>query len=141
LNEKDRIAMIGEAEAIAVIIVDKTRVLSYEFEMTEFPLWHNFLIKLGARKKGYCYHWAEELLKALPSQEYRFFERHWGVHNYTQVTENNAVILTRRGDRLLNGIVYDPWRGKGKAFWRRVSEDDQTWSELLTEIQILTGQM
>ena len=129
-----------EAIEISTTIVDKTRELSQKYRMANMALWHNFLIKIGAREGGYCYQWAEELFQALPKRKFKFFERRWGVHNMGKITENNAVVFTKRGDPVVKGIVYDPWRGKGKPFWRYVSKDTQTWSERFTEDQVVNGQ-
>lgn len=129
----------SEAEALARTLVTATKKLNDEYRMGRVALWHNFLIKLGMKKGGYCYQWAERLLAALPREKLGYFERHWGVHNLKGATENNAIIITRRGSGISEGIVYDPWRGKGSPYWVLVSKDSQDWSELFTENQILAG--
>lgn len=129
-----------EAKLIASRLVNQTRETNKEFRMTTTPNWHNFLIHLGKRKKGYCYHWVQELLKALPGEPLQAFERHWGVA-YKTLDENNAVIITRRGAPLETGIVYDAWRGSGRPWWKHVKEDKKyKWRQRFHEGQILRGE-
>lgn len=128
-----------EASAIAAILVRETEAINRDFRMTTTPNWHNVLIKLGKRRKGYCYHWTEELLKRLPPYPLKAFERHWGVA-YKKLDENNAVILTRRGAPLETGIVYDAWRGSGRPFWLPVTKDKKySWQRRFREEEILIG--
>ena len=134
-------AVKKEAHQIAQALVVQTRETNKEFKMSGGPIWHNFLIKIGVRKKGYCYHWVPELLKALPSEPMKYFERHWGGSFLSLGRENNAVIITRRGALLETGIVYDAWRGVGKPFWRFVAEDKKyRWEERFSEAEILAGE-
>jgi len=131
--------MLREAEEIAERLIKTTQELNRVYRMGRAALWHNFLIKVGMKKGGYCYQWVTGLLKALPQEKYNYFERHWGVHRMGKITENNAVIITARGRPISSGIVYDPWRGKGRPFWRYVGGDNQDWSERLTEDEIISA--
>lgn len=130
-----------EAILIATALVRQTFKTNEEFRMTHGPIWSNFLIKIGRREKGYCYHWVPELLKALPPVPLQAFERHWGGSFLSLGRENNGVILTRRGAPLATGVVYDAWRGVGKPFWKKVAEDKKyRWEERFSEARILTGE-
>lgn len=126
-----------EAHLIAKRLVAATYQTNKTFRMTTGPNWHNHLIKLGLRQKGYCYHWTAALLEALPQRRLQVFERHWAVA-YKRFDENNAVILTKRGDPLASGLVYDAWRGAGKPYWKKVSEDKKyRWQQRFNESEIL----
>jgi hypothetical protein len=129
----------NEAIEIARTLIGSTRELNKRYKMGRSALFHNFLIKVGAKEGGYCYQWVRELLKAMPPVKYRHFERHWGVHKKDKYTENNAIIITWRGEPISAGIVYDAWRGRGSPFWRCVADDTQSWSELYGEDDILYG--
>lgn len=130
-----------EAHQIAQALVNQTRETNKEFRMSGGPIWHNFLIKLGVRKKGYCYHWVPELLKALPPTPMKYFERHWGGSFLSFGRENNALIITKRDAPLKTGIVYDAWRGVGKPFWIAVAVDQKyRWEERFSEAEILRGE-
>lgn len=136
----DRETVRGEAEEITRTLVKETRVLNREYKMAGSALWHNFLIKLGMKEKGYCYHWTTALLKVLPKKRYRYFERHWGATSMDSLLENNAVIITRRDEPAIEGVVYDAWRGKGEPFWRYAKGDKYEWEQRFSEYHILYGQ-
>jgi hypothetical protein len=138
-DEVDQQVLKEEAELISSVLVHTTRKLSKKYKMGKSALWHNFLIKLGSKKGGYCYEWTEAFLNALPKERFRYFERHWGVHNKGRYTENNSLIIAGRGMRIHSGIVYDTWRGKGKPYWLFVANDKQSWGELFSENEILAG--
>ncbi|MDZ4224844.1 MAG: hypothetical protein U1D33_02945 [bacterium] len=130
-----------EAGVIAKALVDQTGETNKEFKMSGGPKWHNFKIKMGAREKGYCYEWVPELLKALPQEPMKYYERHWGGSFMSMGRENNAVIITKRGAPLETGIVYDAWRGVGQPFWIPVAQDKKyQWEERFNETQILGGE-
>lgn len=137
LSDKAKREVKSEADELSLILVEATEWLNRKYKMAGSALWHNFLIKVGAKKGGYCYQWAQALFDSLPKKKYVYFERHWGVHNKKRVTENNAVILTERGAPVESGYVYDPWRGRGRPFWRRVSDDSQDWNERYAEDMII----
>ncbi len=141
LSGADRRVMEKEADGLASYLVGKTTELNKQYKMGGSALWHNFLVKVGSKEGGYCYHWAEELFKGMGRTKLRFFERAWGVHHKARATENNAVIVVGRGKSIQEGIVYDPWRGRGEPYWRKVKDDSQTWNRLFSEDEILYGQV
>lgn len=128
-----------EALIIATTIVQTTRLESEKYRMVGSPLFNNFLIQIGVKKQGFCYHWTEALLKALPPLPFKYYERHWGGANVAKMTENNGVIITARGAPVASGIVYDAWRGAGTPWWRLVRDDHYPWMERYSEQEILTG--
>lgn len=129
-----------EAHRVAKALVDQTRETNKEFKMSGGPKWHNAMISLGFKKKGRCYDWVPELLKALPPQPMLYFERHWGGSFESMGRENNGVIITKRGAPLKTGIVYDAWRGVGFPYWRLVSKDVYPWKQRFSEMEILMGE-
>ncbi|MBI2345685.1 MAG: hypothetical protein HYV03_02105 [Deltaproteobacteria bacterium] len=128
-----------EAEKIAAALIRTTRRESASYKMVGSPIFNNILIEWGAKERGYCYHWTEALLKALPSDPFVHFERHWGGANIGRATENNAVIVTARGVPVTSGIVYDAWRGAGHPWWRAVRDDHYRWGERYDEAAIRGG--
>ncbi|MBI4365557.1 MAG: hypothetical protein HY543_01940 [Deltaproteobacteria bacterium] len=129
----------AEAAQLAAALVAATRTTAERYRMLGSPLFNNFLIALKVKKRGYCYHWTEALLKALPAERLRYFERRWGGANVGRATENNAVIITARGAPVEAGIVYDAWRGAGRPWWRQVEADHYRWTERYSETEILLG--
>jgi len=129
-----------EAHLIASALINQTRETNKEFKMSGGPKWHNFMITMGFRKKGRCYDWVPELLKALPPKPMQYYERYWGGSFESMGRENNAVIITKRGASLKDGIAYDAWRGVGQPFWRIVGKDIYPWEIRFSEAEILRGE-
>ena len=71
----------SEAMQLSKDIFHKTRQLTKEFEMTYPPQFHNFLVTVGLRKKGLCYHWSDALYVYLSQKHYASFEFHLIVAN------------------------------------------------------------
>ena len=42
------------------------------------PIFNNFLVYHGWRKRGYCFQWTEDLLLALDTLKLKTLELHWG---------------------------------------------------------------
>lgn len=129
----------AEALAIATVLVQTTRAQGTRYRMVGSPLFNNFLIRIGAKERGYCYHWTEALFKSLPPVPGEYYERHWGGANVGRMTENNGVVITARGAPVASGIVYDAWRGAGRPWWTWVRDDHYPWMERYNEQEILSG--
>lgn len=105
-------------------IFQKTMLLTTEFELTSPPLWHNTLVNIGVRKKGLCYHWSDTLYLYLSTQGYTSVEFHLVVANIGEyLWEHNALVVVKKGGKIEEGIVVDPWRDSGKLYFSKVNED------------------
>ena len=113
----------AEANRVAHTLYDTSARLKQEYNVTNTPIWHNFLIKTGSRKRGYCFHWTEDFVAALRPLQLKTLDIHWAVADLGKDTESNAVILTAKGAPLLSGIVVDGWRFGGKLFWKAAATD------------------
>ncbi len=129
----------AEAEAIATRIVQTTRTVGEEYGMVGSPLFNNFLVHVGIKKAGFCYHWTETLARAVADLPWQHFSHLWGVASLLNVTENNALVIMSRGESVADGIVYDPWRGAGKPYWRSVAGDHYKWTTRYTERNLAMG--
>lgn len=129
----------AEAEAIALQLVRETRQVGAQYNMVGSPLFNNFLVHIGAKQAGFCYHWTATLARALTALPWKYFSRQWGVANLAEATENNALVITARGAPLTSGIVYDPWRGAGTPHWRGVADDHYRWTTRYTERNLEMG--
>lgn len=132
---------VAEHEAVQIVrtLVTTTRARAPHYNMMGSPLFNNFLIKLGAKEAGYCYHWTKDFVRALADLPFRIFEHQWAVAYVGHITENNGVAITRRGAPLETGLVYDAWRGSGRPYWRWVTDDHYRWRVRMTEPQLLMG--
>ena len=50
-----------EADYLAWDIYHKAEELSEKFELVSPPQFHNFLVNVGVRENGLCYHFSDEL--------------------------------------------------------------------------------
>ena len=110
-------------------IFQKTRALAKEFKMTSPPQYHNFLVNIGFRKKGLCYHWSDTLYTYFMHKSYPSFEFHLAVANKGRYwTEHNVLIVIVKGLSIEEGVVIDPWREPGKLYFSKAKEDkDYVW--------------
>jgi hypothetical protein len=119
----------AEANVVAVLAYDYPRWLAQEYQLVRPPLWHNLLINLGLKKRGLCYHWAEDLAMKLRAVNLQELELHWAVARPGSWREHNAVVVTARRESFGRGIVLDPWRQSGALVWTNVTEDAYQWQE------------
>ncbi len=47
--------------------------LANDYNIIPPALFHNSLINMGLKEKGYCYHYANDLLKYLKTKDYKSF--------------------------------------------------------------------
>jgi len=130
LHTLDREVPVKESMYLSRDIFQKTRQLTKEFELTSPPIWHNFLVNIGVRKKGLCFHWSDALylyLKQRGYQEYRFHLAGANIGEY--FSEHNALVITGKDMKVEDGVVIDPWRDSGKLYFSKVKEDKKyVWS-------------
>ena len=53
------------------------------------PLFNNFLVNSGIRKRGLCFQWAEDLLVRLDALKFTSLELHWGEADAGTWQESN----------------------------------------------------
>ncbi len=119
-----------EAQRLARDIYYQTSRLTKEFELVSPPLWHNFLVNIGIRKKGLCYHWSDALFRYFKAQNYPSFEFHLvGANIGKYWSEHNAMVVISKGGEIKDGIVIDPWRNSGKLYYSHIQKDEAyKWS-------------
>jgi hypothetical protein len=125
---RDRIVRLSpsvrkdEAQQLAQCAYTNSRRLAREYRVVWPPGLQNFLIKTGARKRGYCYHWAEDLLVPLDALKLQTLEFHWGESFAGTASEHNNVVVTAKGQPFHQGLLLDCWR-YGRLIWLSVPED------------------
>lgn len=119
----------SEAMQLSKDIFYKTEQLSKEFEMTSPPQLHNFLVTVGVREKGLCYHWSDALYLYLSAKQYHSFEFHlMGANIGEYFYEHNALAVVAKGGNIQEGIIIDPWRDPGELYFSKVEDDPEyTW--------------
>jgi hypothetical protein len=93
------------------------------------PIFNNFLIYHGLRKRGYCYQWSEDLLIALDRLKLTSLELHWGEHDPGTWRENNCIVVTAKGQPFQRGIMLECWRHLGHLYYGPVASDYEGYME------------
>ena len=118
-----------EADYLAWDIYHKAEELSESYALVSPPQFHNFLVNVGVREKGLCYHFSDALYVHLKSQGYASFDFHLVGANIGEYwSEHNALVVVAKKCRsekciLEHGILIDAWRDSGEVYYARVNED------------------
>ena len=124
----------GEAELLSVTAHTTSRRLAREYRMVRPPDFQNFLIHIGLRQRGFCFHWARDIGARLKELKLKTLVLHWGAAFAGTERENNCLVLTARGQPLRDGIVIDGWRKAGRLWWSPVIKDKRNpWVEDMGE--------
>jgi hypothetical protein len=115
----------AEAERISVTAHTTARSLAREYHVVLNPEFQAFLVNVGARKRGWCGHWAADIGAHLKELKPRTLVLHWGVAYDHTSSENNCLVVTARNQPFKDGIILDGWRRAGRLFWCPVIKDDE----------------
>jgi len=120
-----------EAKILAIKSIDYSNQLIKDYELTTPPLFHNFLVNTGVKKRGLCWHFATDMLKHTLKQNLDSFDYYIGGANINDYwEEHNTLVVTCKGCSFSEGIIFDPWRNSGKLFFSKVKDDkDYKWSQ------------
>lgn len=115
---------LTESRRLSNDIYHKTAALAKEFSLTSPPSYHNFLVNVGLKEKGLCYHWSDALYLHFKTQKYTYFEFHlMGANISSYWMEHNVLVVTSKGMSPYEGIVVDPWRNSGALYFSKVVDD------------------
>ena len=123
----------GEAELVSVTAHTTARRLAREWRVVPPAIFQNFLIHIGARQRGFCFHWAYGIGTQLKELRLRTLVLHWGAAYAGGRLEHNCVVVTARGQAFRDGYIIDGWRNAGRLCWWPVKKDDYPWKEDLRE--------
>ncbi len=124
LQSLDKNIPSQEATRLSQDIFHETVILIKEFKLTSPPWFHNFLVNVGLRKKGLCYHWSDTLYVHLLQKKYPHFEFHLvGANIGEYFFEHNSLVIVAKNGSIKNGILIDPWRDSGKLYFTKIDED------------------
>jgi hypothetical protein len=101
------------------------RKLARDYHVVLNPEFQAFLVNVGARKRGWCGHWAQDIGARLKELKPRTLVLHWGVAYDHTSSENNCLVITARNQPFKDGIILDGWRRAGRLFWCPVIKDDE----------------
>ncbi|MDX1807903.1 MAG: hypothetical protein R3331_00050 [Sulfurospirillaceae bacterium] len=119
----------SEAKDLARKAVIHAEKLAHDYKLVRPPLFQNFLVNVGLRKKGLCWQFAYDMLSFVKKQHYKSFDYYIGganIGNYWD--EHNVLVVTCKGCSFDQGVLLDPWRDSGKLFFSKVEHDkDYKW--------------
>ena len=115
----------AEAEQISVMAHTTARKLAREYHVVLNPEFQAFLVNVGARKRGWCGHWAQDIGTRLKELKPKTLALHWGVAYDHTSSENNCLVITARNQPFKDGIIVDGWRRAGRLFWCPVIKDHE----------------
>jgi len=118
-----------EAKLLADCAFVTVSKLRREYRMFGTPIFNNFLIYHGLRKRGYCYQWSEDLLLALDKLNLKSLDLHWGEYDPNTWRENNCIVVTAKRQPFKRGIMLDCWRHLGHLYFGLVASDWETYVE------------
>jgi hypothetical protein len=110
----------------AFVTVSKLR---REYRMFGTPIFNNFLIYHGLRKRGYCYQWSGDLLLALDKLNFKSLDLRWGEYDPNTWRENNCIVVTAKGQPFNRGIMLECWRHLGHLYFGPVASDWEHYVE------------
>jgi hypothetical protein len=119
----------NEAKLLADCAYATVSQLRRRYHMFGTPIFNNFLIYHGLKKRGYCYQWSEDLLIALDALRLTSLELRWGEANPGNWRENNCLVVTARGQPFRSGIMLDCWRHLGHLYFGPVASDTDPYVE------------
>jgi hypothetical protein len=118
-----------EAKLLADCAYATVSKLRRQYRMFGTPIFNNFLIYHGLRKRGYCYQWSEDLLIALDKLKLSSVELHWGEYDPGTWRENNCIVVTAKGQPFNRGIMLECWRHLGHLYFGPVVSDWEHYVE------------
>ena len=119
----------SEAKLLAECAYATVARLRPEYKMFGTPIFNNFLVYHGWRKRGYCYHWTEDLLLALDKLKLKTLELHWADAYRDTWQENNCLVVTAIGQPFERGMILECWRHFGHLRWNLVPSDQDPYYE------------
>src|SRR5882672_2093107 len=119
----------NEAKLLAECAYATVAQLRQEYRMFGTPIFNNFLVYHGWRKRGYCYQWTEDLLLALDTLKLKTLELHWGDAYAGTYSENNCIVVTAKGQPFDRGMILECWRHFGHLRWNLVPSDEDRYVE------------
>src|SRR5207244_5983229 len=118
-----------EAKAVAECAYATAHRLRSQYHMFGTPIFNNFLVYHGFRKRGYCYQWTEDLLLALDALKLKTLELHWGEAYRDTWRENNCLVVTAKGQPFEHGMILECWRHFGHLRWNLIPSDQYPYYE------------
>ncbi len=116
----------AEASRVATIAHSYPLELKTAYGVTDLPLIHNAKVNQGLRRRGLCWHWADDLETRLKQEGLKTLQLHRAIANADNLRiQHSSVIVSAQGETIKEGVVLDPWRFGGYLFWSPTIDDER----------------
>jgi len=123
----------AEAHAMTVCAQTTSWELAREYRLLWPPLFQNFLINVGLKQRGLCYHFAEDLEMKLDQLNLKTLIVQRSIARAGTWREHNALVITARNQPFADGLVLDGWRNSGRLVCTPVWADHYPWVPFVPE--------
>jgi hypothetical protein len=124
----------AEAESVSLTSHQTARQLARDYRVVGPAVFQNFLIHIGARERGFCWHWARDIGTQLKELRLKTLYLHWGAADAGTHLEHNVIVVTAPNQSFREGYIIDAWRNAGRLCWWPVTKDSSyRWKEDLKE--------
>ncbi|WP_164657968.1 hypothetical protein [Tropicibacter sp. Alg240-R139] len=115
----------AEATRAAQIAFSYSRQLATEYGVTTSPIIHNVRVNEGAKERGLCVHYAEDMQRRLNQEGFKTLQMHRAIAlpKTPFNIDHSTAVISRRGDDMYAGVILDPWRDAGDLFWSPTQDD------------------
>lgn len=120
-----------EAKKLSFEMLDYSSKLKIDYDLVKPPLYHNFLVNIGIKDRGLCWHFTYDMLAHAKQLNLKSFDYYIGGANINEYwEEHNSLVVTCKGCKFQNGIIIDPWRNSGVLYFSKVKDDKKyTWTQ------------
>jgi len=112
-----------EAKLVAYEAVLYPKVLANEYNLMTPPNYHNQMVNAGVRKKGLCYHFAQDLTKHL-DRPYKTLTLERMMSFQGKLLEHNVPTIRAKGQKISEAIILDAWRHSADLYWIKAKNDE-----------------
>ena len=120
-----------DAKLLSQEMLAYSQQLKKEYQLVSPPLYHNFLVNIGAKNRGLCWHFAYDMLshaKELKLSSFDFYIGGANIDDYWE--EHNSLVVTCKKCSFSKGVVLDPWRNSGDLYFSNVKNDKKyIWTQ------------
>lgn len=114
----------NEANELSIKSIIISSELAKEYNLVKPPLYHNFLVNIGVRKRGLCWHFAYDMLNQIKALNFKTFDYYIGGANINDYwEEHNTLVVTCKGCDFNDGVILDPWRNSGTLYFNKLKDD------------------
>ena len=112
-----------EAYLVAYEAVLYPKVLANQYQLMSPPNYHNQLVNAGKRKKGHCYHFAQDMMKHL-DRPYKTLTLERVMAYQGKPKEHHVPSIRAKGQNIREAIALDAWINSATLSWVKLKEDN-----------------